>query len=591
MEGGIDQEQIDEIKARYGIGAHAAGPGRFPIVLIQPSHYDDEGYVIQWFRSAMTSNSLAVMHGLVEDCIQRKVLGEQVRVEIRAMDENNTRIRVAQLARELKDGKGLVMLVGVESHRFPRAMDLALQLRVAGVNVCMSGTHVSGSIAMLGGVTPELQEAMNLGISLYAGEAEERRLDQVLRDAWLGQLRPLYDYANDPPSLEGAPLPVLPAKTIRGTIGGWTSFDAGRGSPFECSFSTIANVEGCESRRRTVDEVERIVRENLKQGVGRFFIGDGSFSQNPDWEAIFDRLIAMREQEKLGIEFMVQVDATCHRVPGFIEKARRAGVRRVVVGIESISPQSLMAAKIPQNRIEEYRPMLLEWKRAGVIVIAEYIVGFPGETPESVLRDIRMIKKELAIDLLEPHCLTALPGSEDHQSLYRGGAFLEPDMNRYDLEHVTRQHLTMTAEEWAKLYYETWMEFYTPEHMHTVLRRAAATGVPLREMMALLVWFYSSIVYEGIDPLHGGYLRQKYRQDRRPGLPKEGLLRFHTRYALNLLSKQIKIAQLYLRYRGFTKGLELDRSAKDYTDMALTPDSELDPSALEMLMAHAAVPQ
>jgi len=83
---------------------------------------------------------------LVEDCRQRKVLGEQVEIDIRSMDEDNTRIRTQRLARELKDGQGLVILVGVQSNQFPRAMDIALPLRVAGVHVCMGGLHVSGSL-------------------------------------------------------------------------------------------------------------------------------------------------------------------------------------------------------------------------------------------------------------------------------------------------------------------------------------------------------------------------------------------------------------------------------------------------------------
>jgi len=585
----INQERLDEIKARYGIAGRASGPSRFPIVLIKPSHYDDEGYVIQWYRSAVPSNSLAVMHGLVQDCKQRKVLGEGVQVEIRSMDEDNTRIRTQQLVRELKDGQGLVILVGVQSNQFPRAMDLALPLRVAGVQVCMGGFHVSGSISMLGGVTPELQEAMNLGISLFAGEAEESRLDQVLRDAWRGELKPLYNYLDDLPSLENAPSPMLPAKTIRGTIGKYTSFDAGRGCPFQCSFCTIINVQGRKSRRRTVDEVERIIRENLKQGVGRFFITDDNFSRNPDWERIFDRLIEMREQEKLNIKFMVQVDTMCHRLPGFIEKAGRAGVRRVFIGLESINPASLLSAKKKQNKIAEYRKMLLAWKKAGAIVFAGYIVGFPGETAEGVLHDIRVLQKELAIDLLEPHCLTALPGSEDHQRLHRAGAFLDPDLNKYDLEHVTTQHSTMSPAEWTRLYRDTWKEFYTLEHMETVLRRAAATGVPLESMMILLLWFHFCIVYEKIDPLQGGYLRRKYRVDRRPSLPREGRLGFWTRYSSGLIYKHWKMARLYLRFRRFVSRLERDGAAKTYTDLALTPDSETDAGALEMMLTQIAV--
>jgi Radical SAM superfamily len=553
---------------------------------LKPSHYDDDGYVIQWFRSAVPSNSLAVMNGLVLDCRERQVLGSEVQIDIRSMDEDNTRIRPDRIVRELQSERGMVILVGVQSNQFPRAMDIARPLRAAGIPVCMGGFHVSGSLSMLGGITPELKQAQDLGISLFAGEAEEGRLDQVLRDAYNGTLQPLYSYLNDLPSLEGAPTPMLPATTIRGTIGKYTSFDAGRGCPFQCSFCTIINVQGRKSRRRTVDEVEQIIRRNLQQGVARFFITDDNFSRNPDWEKIFDRLIRMREQEGMNLKFMLQVDTMCHRLPGFIEKAGRAGVRRVFIGLESINPASLASAHKKQNKITEYRRMLLAWKKAGAIVFAGYIIGFPGETPETVLHDIRIIQRELAIDLLEPHCLTALPGSEDHQKLHRAGAFLDPDLNKYDLEHVTTQHSTMTPGEWTKLYRDTWKEFYTPEHMETVLRRAAATGVSVDNMMVLLLWFHFCIVYEKIDPLQGGYLRRKYRRDRRPTLPVESRLRFYSRFAADLLYKHVKMAQLAWRFHRFRERLKCDTGAQRYTDVALTPDAETDTGALEMMLAH-----
>ena len=561
---------------------------QFPLVLIKPSHYDDDGYVIQWFRSAVPSNSLAVVNGLALDCKQRRVLGDDVEIVISSMDEDNTRIRTRRIARHFAAGRGLVMLVGVQSNQFPRAMDIARPLRAKGIQVCIGGFHVSGCLSMLGGITPELQEALDLGIALFAGEAEEGRMDQVLRDAWNGTLKPLYNYLNDLPSLEGAPVPMLPAETIRGTIGKYTSFDAGRGCPFLCSFCTIINVQGRKSRRRSVDEIEQIVRRNLKQGVARFFITDDNFARNTDWEKIFDRLIEMREKENLNLKFMIQVDTMCHRLPHFIEKAGRAGVRRVFIGLESINTESLVGARKKQNKIAEYRKMLLEWKRAGAIVFAGYIIGFPEDTPESVIHDIQIIQRELAIDLLEPHALTALPGSEDHQKLHRAGAFLDPDLNKYDLEHVTTQHQRMSTPQWEKLYRDTWKEFFTLEHMETVLRRAVATGISAGNMTVLLVWFHFCIVYEKIDPLQGGYLRRKYRKDRRPTLPVENPLVFYPRYIGETLYKHFKMAQLAWRFHWFKERLLRDAAAKNYSDVALTPDSETAEEMLEVLVAHTA---
>ena len=59
------------------MGAGQGACKRFTLILIKPSHYDDDGYVIQWARSAIPSNTLAVLHGLAADCRERRVLGEE----------------------------------------------------------------------------------------------------------------------------------------------------------------------------------------------------------------------------------------------------------------------------------------------------------------------------------------------------------------------------------------------------------------------------------------------------------------------------------------------------------------------------------
>ena len=297
----------------------------------------------------------------------------------------------------------------------------------------------------------------------------------------------------DLPSLDGVPMPILPATRVKRTGGKITTFDAGRGCPFLCSFCTIINVQGRKSRRRSVDDIEQIIRRNLAQGINRFFITDDNFARNTDWEIVFDRLIAMREGEKLNIKFVIQVDTMCHRLPHFIEKAGRAGVARVFIGLESINPDALLGARKKQNKVAEYRKMLLEWKKAGVTVFAGYIIGFPSDTPESVMRDIETIQRELPIDLLEPHCLTPLPGSEDHQKLHKAGAYLDPDLNKYDLEHVTAAHSTMTAEQWQKLYHDAWTAYYSPEHLETVMRRSVATNSNAGNMTFLLLWYYTCV--------------------------------------------------------------------------------------------------
>ena len=172
---------------------------RFCLVLVKPSHYDEDGYVIQWMRSPIPSNSLASLFGLAKDCGERSVLGTDVDLDIHAFDETNTRIKPARLARMIeRAGAGMVMLVGVQSNQFPRSLDIAAPLRARGIAVVIGGFHVSGTISMLNGVDPDLDRAKALGVSLFAGEAEGR-LEQVLQDAVAGALKPLYNFMNELP--------------------------------------------------------------------------------------------------------------------------------------------------------------------------------------------------------------------------------------------------------------------------------------------------------------------------------------------------------------------------------------------------------
>ncbi len=387
------------------------------------------------------------------------------------------------------------------------------------------------------------------------------------------------------PSLEGEPAPILPRKHVERTSGTYSSIDLGRGCPYQCSFCTIINVQGRKSRFRTPDDLERIIRANREQGIDRFFITDDNFARNSDWEILLDRVIALQD-EGIRVGFTIQVDTLCHKIPNFIEKATRAGVKRVFIGLENINPENLIAAKKRQNKITEYRVMLQKWRAHGAMTYAGYILGFPADTKETILRDIEIIKHELPLDILEFFFLTPLPGSEDHRTLLKKGVWMDPDINKYDLNHRVAHHAKMSDEEWEEAYRAAWDSFYTPEHMRTLFKRAAAipNGRP-KQIASTIMWFKLMIDHEGVHPLEGGALRLKSRRDRRSGLPLESPLVFYPRYWGETAIKAVKYLRFFLRTRGLLKeALEApDRYA--YTDLAIAPPKEDEFEALELYHA------
>jgi hypothetical protein len=282
------------------------------------------------------------------------------------------------------------------------------------------------------------------------------------------------------------------------------------------------------------------------------------------------------------------VDTLCHRLPNFIEKAARAGVKRVFIGLENINPDSLMGAKKQQNKITEYRKMLLAWKQAGVLTYCGYILGFPGDTPDAILHDIRVIQKELPVDLLEFFYLTPLPGSEDHRKLHEAGVAMDADLNKYDLNHAVTGHPRMSRDEWEQVYAEAWETYYSTEHIETVLRRAVATGTSPGKAVLFITWFKGCIGIEKIHPLEGGFLRLKFRRTRRSGQPLQSALLFYPKYLAETLWKQIRWISLYTRLYRIYRKIKRDPRRLEYMDLALTPVMDDETETREMFQSEAA---
>jgi hypothetical protein len=376
---------------------------------------------------------------------------------------------------------------------------------------------------------------------------------------------------------------MLPRRIVQRTSGTVSSIDLGRGCPYQCSFCTIINVQGRKSRVRSAGDLERAVRENYAEGIKRFFITDDNLARNSKWEELFDRMIKMKVDEGMDIGFTIQVDTLCHKIPNFIEKATKGGARRVFIGLENINPDNLIGAKKRQNKITDYRAMLQKWGDHGAVTCAGYILGFPSDTKESILRDIEIIKRELPVDILEFFFLTPLPGSEDHKIQRQNGVWMDGDLNKYDLNHRVSHHPKMSDLEWEDAYRAAWTAYYTPDHIHTILRRVA-TNRPgmLNSIASTLLWFNTMIPLEGVHPLEGGMARLKFRRDRRPGLPIESARVFYSQLVRETAHKLGGYWSTYRQFRSILKQVKSDPDRARYSDLAITPLRENEFEALDL---------
>jgi radical SAM superfamily enzyme YgiQ (UPF0313 family) len=520
---------------------------KLEIVYVVPSRYDDDGYVQRWIKGVVPSNSLAVLKSLTRDMIDRKPIPD-VEVSLESYDDNVEKIPFAKIAYRNRDPqtKIVIGIVGVQSNQFPRAADLALRFRELGVDVMIGGFHVTGILALFDELTPELQNMVDHGITLVAGETETPGvLESLYGDALQDQLKPIYRLPKGP-DLSRAPLPQADPKYIDHFGAHWATIDSSRGCPFGCTFCTVINIQGRKMRCRSSEAVIETVRLNYNKGVKSFFFTDDNFARSAHWEAIFDGLTEMVNAGK-EIGFMMQIDTQAAKIPNFVEKAKKAGCRMVFIGMESVNPENIAAAGKSQNHVDQYRDMVKHWQTAGVMVHVGYIIGFPNDTLESVHRDVVFLRDHVGVDLASFFMMTPLPGSVDHKEKVVRGEPIDPDLNKYDSFHETFTLPKMKPGEWKTAAQLAYSVFYTKEHCASILRRQTKEHYWL--MFWNLIWYRYSGVLSGTHPMMTGFFRQKDRLDRRPGLPRESIFQFGWRWIRDFVLDTGSYVKLFFEFQ------------------------------------------
>jgi radical SAM superfamily enzyme YgiQ (UPF0313 family) len=508
------------------VNANFAAPAskrkQLRIVLIRPSKYDDEGYVIRHLRGVLPSNTLACLTSLTEDIAKRGVLGRDVELKVEIYDDTVQKIPVKRIIRSNRPPgrRTVVALAGVQSNQFPRAADLARKFRAGGVQVLIGGFHVSGTLALSQVITPEIQELIDIGVSVTKGEVEET-WGEILRDAWEDRLKPVYDFLDCKPDLYSQPVPLIDPKHLKRFItSNFGTIDCSRGCPFNCSFCSIINVQGRKMRVRSPELLAETLRENYRRHrIDFYFFTDDNFARNSCWREMFNMLINLREEENVPVRFMIQVDTQSHKIPDFISLAARAGCTQVFIGMESINPQNLKAAGKMQNNVQDYRNLISAWRNAKIATHVAYIFGFPFDTPDSIQEDVRRLQNELGVEQASFFMLTPIPGSMDHARMAEAGAPMSPDLNEYDSFHETIRHPNFTPGELEQSYRNAWKSFYSFNYMREVLLRTNPESY--WNIFFNFIWYKNSALIEGGHPMIHGFFRLKDRTDRRPGYAVE----------------------------------------------------------------------
>jgi len=549
------ESAVEDLIQQPEISAHPQtasmyGMHELDLTLIRATNYTDDGYPIKTRVGVIRSNTLTQMGTLARDLANYPFFSG-VKLRVRQIDEAIERVPMKEIIkRSAKPGvKSIVMLVGVQSNQYPRALDIAAWFLPHRIPVLIGGFHVSGMLSMIG-LTTDLREALTKGITLVAGEVEGGRLPGIVEDVICGQSRGLYNFLDKTPDLADLPTPRLTKEDLKGFASPFSTIDTGRGCVFTCDFCTIINVQGRTMRCRDPLQVVEFVRQSYHEaGIAHCFFTDDNIARNPRWRELFAGLTRLREEEKIPFTFMMQSDLAARKIPGgdFFILASKAGCNQVFFGVESVNRENLRSQEKFQNQVSEYKGLVDHCHTQGIATHAGYILGLPFDTPESIKQDIAELQR-IGFDSASFYILTPLPGSKDHQRWWHDRRWMDADFNTYDSAHVAVAPERMTKDELMEAYRKTWEQFYSTEHMVNVLKIWRHDWRYYWDRIFFFAWYLYASRIERLHPMNCGFWTIRHRRDRRAGLPLESPLTFWWGRLRSAVTRIRAIAKLFLQF-------------------------------------------
>jgi hypothetical protein len=140
----------------------------------------------------------------------------------------------------------------------------------------------------------------------------------------------------------------------------------------------------------------------------------------------------------------------------------------------------------------------------------------------------------------------------------------------------------MSQAQWESIYLSAWKIFYTPDHIETILRRAAAFDVGVSHLASHLWIFSKAVEIEQMHPLQTGIFRRRYRRDRRYGMPVEPVWSFYPKRLWEIVSKNAKLAWAYYKIDSKLRGVRKSAKRHEYMDAALAPVVDDETETLEL---------
>ena len=463
------------------------------VVILKPSKYTADGYVERFRWGFMPNSTVPYMRSMTP-----AELGGTP-VEVHTVDEYvHTDLGYLSLLERPRGGRTLLALVGVQSHQFHRALDLAAYARRNGCLAVIGGPHV---------MTCDTSMLHGRGVSFALAEAE-LVWPEILDDAVGGELRPVYGADGRwqqeleapvvvPPGRQGpAPLRHPDARTVPGP----------RVSVL-CNFCSVIKIAGRRIRSQSIATTLASLRAAKAAGVRTIMFTSDNFNKYPEAEELLD---------------------------GHGRGAARAGVLRAVryadrtdrstwwrcwprPGASRCSSASSRSTARPcwrprRDRTVRRRTATLCDCAANTESARTFPTSsaFPQDTERDVDEHLEMLR-ELGPTWASFYILCPIPGTEQYDDFLAEGLITEDNLDRFDTTCLTWRHPYFSREQLAGLLFRCYRKFYSSGHavrnlMHLGWLRSGVLAESVGIMAMSL--FNRYCAWRRTHPMSGGVMRR-----------------------------------------------------------------------------------
>jgi radical SAM superfamily enzyme YgiQ (UPF0313 family) len=330
------------------------------------------------------------------------------------------------------------------------------------------------------------------------GEAEDV-IRQLVDDMQAGAVRPCYEAAGRP-DITGTPPPRWDLVDLDDYVTMAVQFS--RGCPYDCEFCDIVVMNGRIPRTKSPGQIVAELEALLRRGwSGMVFIVDDNFiGDRKRTKALLRELVRWRERTRSQVGFLTEASLNLADDPELCELMVQAGFRKVFVGIETPSLESLSECHKIQNQRRNLVEAVKTLQRAGLEVMGGFIVGFDSDKHDIFERQFEFIQRSGVVTAMVG-LLTALPQTRLYERLRREGR-IESESNGNNTDAALNFTPTLEREFLLRGYRALMRRLYEPKvyyrRLRTFLESYRPAGPRLRRSARDLLAFVKSLWLLGV---------------------------------------------------------------------------------------------